>query len=263
MKRSNMKDKLITRKLFINDIPVLVCYADDNSKKNLLVLSHWFSGNKEGWTDKMKQLAQMSFYTVALDNRYHGERKGISFKEKIMTPDGHLDLLVLRKTMNETASDISTLIDHYVGDKTINASEIGIIGISMGGFVTYASLIHDKRISFAIPIISSPFWDDIPEDTNVVNTEMAIEEFKDYAVKNSPANQFEKFYPRKLFALIGTQDKHFKAERVIDFYKKLKISYGADNKNINISQYTVGHEMTDTMWNDVLKWLKEEIQDKE
>jgi cephalosporin-C deacetylase-like acetyl esterase len=263
MKRSNLKDKLKTRKLFINDIPVLECSIDDNSKKNLLILSHGFTGNKENWTDKMDQLAQMGFYTVALDNRYHGERKGISFKEKIMTPDGHLDLVVLRKTMNETALDISTLIDHYVMDKTINASEIGMLGISMGGFVTYASLIREKRITFAVPIISSPFWDDIPEDTNVVNTEIAVKEFKEYAVKNSPANQYEKFYPRKIFALIGTQDKHFKAERVIDFYDKLKINYGANNKNIKINQYSIGHGVTDKMWNDVLKWLKEEILDKE
>jgi dipeptidyl aminopeptidase/acylaminoacyl peptidase len=165
--------------------------------------------------------------------------------------------------MNETALDISTLIDHYVMDKTINASEIGMLGISMGGFVTYASLIREKRITFAVPIISSPFWDDIPEDTNVVNTEIAVKEFKEYAVKNSPANQYEKFYPRKIFALIGTQDKHFKAERVIDFYDKLKINYGANNKNIKINQYSIGHGVTDKMWNDVLKWLKEEILDKE
>jgi alpha-beta hydrolase superfamily lysophospholipase len=174
MKRSNMKDKLMTRKLFINDIPVSVCSIDDNSKKNLLILSHGFTGNKENWTDKMIQLSKMGFFTVALDNRHHGERKGISFKEIILTPDGYLDLVVLRKVMNETALDISTLIDYYVEDKTIHASKIGMLGISMGGFVTYASLIREKRISFAVPIISSPFWDDIPEDTNVVNTEMAI-----------------------------------------------------------------------------------------
>jgi len=210
----------------------------------------------------MIHLAKMGFFTVALDNRYHGERKGISFKEKIITVDGRLNLVALRKTMNETAVDISTLIDHFISFKIVDTTKIGMMGISMGGFVTYASLINDRRISFAVPMISSPFWDDIPEDSRVINTETAIKEFKDYAVKNSPANHYEKFYPRKIFALIGTKDIHFKTKRVIDFYKKLKINYSAYSNNIKINQYIVGHEVNDTMWNDALKWLKEEIQDK-
>jgi len=227
-----------------------------------LILSHGVTGNKENWTEKMTQLPKIGFYTVALDNRYHGERKGISFREKIITVEGCLDLVVLRKVMNETALDISTLIDPFIAEKEVDSSKIGMMGISMGGFVTYASLINDSRISFAVPIICSPFWDDISEDSRVLETKIAMKEFKDYAAKNSPANQYEKFYPRKIFTLIGTKDIHFKAERVIDFYEKLKISYGADSINLKINQYNVSHELNNTMWNDVLKWLKEEIQDK-
>ncbi len=243
----------------VKDIPVKVCYVDDHAKKGLVILSHGFTGNKEYWNEKMITLAKMGFYAVALDNRYHGERKGVSFKEKIMTGDGHIVLVTLRKVMNETALDISTLIDHFTSSKMIDTSKIGMIGMSMGGFVTYASLVNDKRISFAVPMISSPFWDDIPEDSRVLRSDEAIKEFTDYAAQNSPANHIEKFYPRKIFALIGKNDIHFKAERVVDFYDRLIAVYNTDSTNLKINQYDVGHEVNEIMWYDVVKWLKEEI----
>ena len=254
-----MEENVITKRLFIDGIPVSVCYRGNNCKNNILILSHWFTGSKENWLKKAEQLARMGFFTVALDNRYHGERKGLSFRERMITADGLLDLLVLRKVIDETAQDVSALIDYYVSGKATDNSNIGIIGISMGGFVGYASLVKDKRISFAVPIISSPFWDDIPENIKVLNTDIAMKKLKNYAAKNSPANQVEKFYPRKIFTLIGTKDIHINAERVIDFYQKLKTVYHADSGYLKINQYDIGHDVNDHMWRDVIKWLKNEI----
>ncbi len=98
-------------------------------------------------------------------------------------------MLTLRKIKNETAADISVLIDHFSKHEMVNSSNIGMIGISKGGFVTYASLINDERISYAVPIISSPYGDDIPKDSSVLNTDKALKEFKKYAELYSPANQ--------------------------------------------------------------------------
>ncbi|WP_163323718.1 alpha/beta hydrolase family protein [Draconibacterium mangrovi] len=251
--------KTVSNNYKIDEIPVQVCYIDDNHKKGLLILSHGFNGNKEQWSDRIENFAEMGYYVLALDNRYHGERKGITIAEKILTNDGMIDIVKLRKAIDENAQDISTLIDYFSANSLIDTSKIGMMGISMGGFITYSSLVRDPRISFAIPIISSPYWDDIPEDARFLDSAETRKNLEAYALKNSPANRFERFYDRKIFALIGMNDTHFNPNRVVDFYDKLKLEHGTKCPDIKLNRYNVGHNVTETMWQDIENWLSEEL----
>ncbi len=249
------KVNLIEEALVINDIPVRIYYKNDNCKKELLLLSHGFRGNKENWSEKMIVLAEMGFYTVSFDNRYHGERKGMTISEKVFNDEGKISVLALRKVIDETALDVSELIDYFEENANIKKSKVGMMGISLGGFITYASLVRDDRIAFAVPLISSPFWDDIPKNPVFLNSNEAEMELKEYAKMESPGNRVEKFTGKKILAMIGMNDNHFNVGRVIDFYKELNEKFDPERKDVILKTYDVGHEVNEEMWGDVLKWL--------
>ncbi len=252
-------NKIIKENFSIKDIPVTVCYSNECAQNTLLILSHGFNGSKENWNDKMEVLAQKGYYTVAFDNRYHGERKDISLEEKVMTKEGLIDVVSLRKLISETASDVSVLIDYFMQKKPLKFEEIGMIGISLGGYITYTSLVNDERISFAVPLISTPFWDDIPENPIFLRTPESIKELKEYSNLKSPATHINKIVDHNILGLIGKNDTHFDVARVIEFYDKLKdTDTNPQGKfKIELKIYDVAHEVNATMWNDVLSWLQE------
>jgi predicted esterase len=199
----------------------------------------------------------LNYLVVSLDNRYHGDRKEESFREKIMTADGKLNLYLLRKIKKDTVEDITTLIDYFITNYTIDKDRIGMIGISMGGYITYASLIKESRIKVAIPFISSPFWDDIPKDTPI--DEKDFDKFIQLTNEFNPAKEYQKFFPRCIFMSIGRKDKHFDLEKFMSLYSDLEKCYVSAPNKIKLKVYDVAHEVTDEMWNDALEWLKKMI----
>ncbi|SFR87375.1 Alpha/beta hydrolase family protein [Anaeromicropila populeti] len=162
-------------------------------------------------------MAQRGYCVAAIDNRLHGDRGKQSFAE--------LNILEIRKAIKETAEDISVLIDELSVQENTDKNRIAMIGISMGGFITFQSCILDKRIKVAIPIISSPYWDDIPGDVIILNDETLKEELILFSEKYQPANYLEKFYPTALFMQVGEEDKHSNVDKVLNFYYDLKKHY--------------------------------------
>jgi uncharacterized protein len=242
------------KKLFVNEIPVLFHFAKDTFEpKPIIILSHWFTGSKEDWKERMQQLAELNYFVIALDNRFHGERTEGSFKEKIISPEGKLKLFQLREIMIDTAKDVTALLDHFISNYNIDKNRIGMIGISMGGYVTYAFLVKDNRIKAAIPFISSPAWDDIPKDTPIYEEDM--EEFNMLTENFNPIKEYQKIYPRYLFMSVGNKDKHFDFEKLIRFHSDLEKYYGKESDKLKLKIYDAGHEVTDEMWNEAKEWL--------
>lgn len=207
-------------KIIIGEVPVLVSRPGGHERAPLVLLSHWFSGSKEGWSDRFDELNEKGYVAAALDNRLHGERAGAGFGS--LMPGGKLDVPSLRRVMQETAADISDLIDHFSQDDSVDCDRIGVVGISMGGFVGYAALVNDARIKVATPIIASPYWGDIPGDTPVDLDAEAEADLADFSRRNEPAAHKESIPPRALLMQIGADDVHYKRARVELFYDELR-----------------------------------------
>lgn len=155
---------IIVEKKNLQGIPVLVARKDDNEKKPLVILSHGFTLSKETYSEKgyLKELAELGYYAVAIDNRLHGDRPGPGFQECVIDASGKIRLEPLRLAIKETADDVKLLIDELSTLKEVDKERIAMIGVSMGGFATYRAIVTDHRIKVGAPIISSPYWDDIP-----------------------------------------------------------------------------------------------------
>lgn len=66
--RDEEKHMRIIEKNVILGIPVLCCYTASKEPKPLVLLSHWFSGDKAVWEDKLEQLAEAGYYVVAWED---------------------------------------------------------------------------------------------------------------------------------------------------------------------------------------------------
>jgi dienelactone hydrolase len=253
---------IIEENKIVRGIPIILCKRGDDSKKPLVIMSHGFTGSKKdikrkGW---LRELAESGYYAVAIDNRLHGDRPGPDFTVSVIKSLGKIDLFVLRKAIKETSDDVKLLIDELSLLADVDRDKIAMIGISMGGFITYRSIVIDDRIKVGIPIISSPFWDDIPGDVLFQYDEKSKIELKALAEEYQPAGHMDRYYPTSLLMQVGDADKHYNLYKVKKFYNELKEYYSDCPEKIKLIIYPdTKHEFKQEMWEEALQWLKEKL----
>ncbi len=239
----------------INEIPVIICTNEDTSPKPLVIFSHGFSGNKEFWKEYMKELAELGYYTVAIDNRLHGERNDEGFSS-VLSSDGKVDFYKVFKAIKLNAEDIKQVLDYFTKKAEIDRTRIAMVGISMGGFTTYRTVVIDNRIKVAIPIIASPVWGDLPRDTPVNNNSEIIGRFNNLSGKFSPSKFLDLFYPTALLMQAGSKDIHFDVNKLKKFYEDIKQYYVYDTSKLELIIFEgVKHEFTKEMWDNAKSWL--------
>ena len=137
----------------------------------------------------------------------------------------------------------------------MDADRIAVLGVSMGGFVSFAALVNDTRIKVATPIIASPYWGDIPGDSDVDLGSEA--DLTDFSLRNEPAGRKESIPPRALLMQIGGEDRHYDGARVELFYEQLRPLYGDESERLGLIVHPgVGHELTAEMWANAVAWLE-------
>ncbi|HPK48429.1 MAG TPA: alpha/beta fold hydrolase [Opitutaceae bacterium] len=244
----------------IAGVPADIFWADEPQLHPLLLLSHGFSGDKAWIAGQFDAdaLARRGWMVVCIDNRMHGARPGPHFSHDEIQKTGKVDLLELRQAMHETANDVSRMIDVLVRDPRVDAGRIGMSGISMGGFVTFAATARDPRIKAAAPLIASPYWDDVPRGTpfQFLNVEAAFA----LAAESDPARHPERFAPRGLFVQIGEDDPHFDTAKVHAFCDKLAADYRDQPDRFAFRAYPgVGHDATPEMRASAVAWLERQF----
>lgn len=254
---THRQEELKLSKEMIDGIPVLVCFKKDNRRKPLVILSHGFNESKDRWTPHLSSLAEDGYFAAALDNRSHGERKEPDFASQVFSGN-KLKIHEVRRLIKETAEDVSRLIDHFADSPEVDPDRIGMTGVSMGGFTTFRALVIEKRIKAAAPVISSPYWDDIPQGVPAADDQVSRQALERISREYSPALFPEQFYPRPILMQIGDQDGHYVPERVEQFYQQLKRDYyQEDPQRLKLVIHEgVGHEFTPAMWAKVIKWFK-------
>ena len=103
----------------------------------------------------LRELAAEGFIGVAIDGRYHGERcsagKGSADYEKAIVQ-------AFRDQREhpfyfDTVWDVMRLIDYLQTRDDVDATRIGLYGVSKGGIETYLTAAVDPRVKVAVPCI--------------------------------------------------------------------------------------------------------------
>jgi len=138
-----------------NRVPgVLLKSKDFSGPRPVVIALHGTGGSKQNMLALCRRLAERGFIAVAIDGRYHGERK---------TGRGQRDYddAIVRAWHGsgehplywDTVWDVMRLVDYLQMRGDVDARRIGLIGISKGGIETYLAAAADPRIAVAVPCI--------------------------------------------------------------------------------------------------------------
>ncbi len=162
-------DGLVTEKLTfasekksdgtIERVPTLIVRPAKQGKYPAVIALHGTGGNKEGLRSWMVELAKHGIMGVAIDARYHGERsdgaKGATAYVAAITkawkvskgePQEH-------PFYYDTCWDLWRTLDYLESRSDVDATKLGMFGISMGGIETWLAASVDDRVKVAAPLI--------------------------------------------------------------------------------------------------------------
>lgn len=131
--------------------------AKFKGRRPVVIVLHGTGGTKEGGeiANIAIKAARAGFIGVAIDGRFHGERTkagtgaadyNVAITRAFKTGDAH-------PFYYDTAWDVMRLIDYLGTRKDVDASRIGVTGISKGGIETYFAAAADPRIAAAVSYI--------------------------------------------------------------------------------------------------------------
>ncbi len=233
---------LTDRKTFVGNIPIRLIYKNRQftaSENGCIIFYHGLGASKDKQTKELEELACAGFLAIGVDNVGHGERLYKDFDERFSedNPDRIKNIL---KTVWDTASEIKTLIYGLVSSKILINDKLGVAGISMGAFVSYAVATLEPRIKTIVSILGSPTWGDYIQ---------------------SPHHNIDKYSEVSLLSMNAGLDEIVPAEKAREFHMDLKKHYSDYDSRFKYIEYpNSGHFMEENDWNscwqECMNWFE-------
>jgi len=246
-----------------NKIPTLWFYHKTKKKKRIIISLHGWTGNKEGMLINCLKMADAGFCSISVDARMHGDRLDPEFWGKFAEnfPRTFFTIVV------ETAKDISQIVDFLETREDVDSTRIGIMGVSMGGFITLVATFLEKRIKAAASVIGAanfPLFVERMVSLKVLPFKekpmcQPDEETKKLYQSYDPLNNLEKFPPTALFLTGGLSDPFIPKEGIKSLYEALKPYYNTYRNRLKLNFFNVVHEYTQEMETEVIKWFKKHL----
>jgi pimeloyl-ACP methyl ester carboxylesterase len=219
------------------DIPVWDLHREGREDGPLVIVQHGYTGNKESVLTLGLQIAARGYRVLLPDARMHGDRRATDFEARF----GADFMRTFLEVIDGTARDVSALIDAFA------AGPVGMVGISMGAYITYIALTRDPRIETAVPFIGSPaLWSPVA---------LTPEEEARVAEVNPSAHP-ERFPPCAVLIQNGVEDELVPFAPVAQTYEKLVPFYADTPERLQFIPYPgVGHEVIPEMAAAGMAWL--------
>lgn len=100
-------------------------------------------------------LARFGINVIFLSQPYHGPRapRGSAHGELMLSGDMEKTVLAFQQSVGDVRSAVTWALERFNGPH--GGGPVGVMGFSLGGFVTLLTACVDERIKFAVPIIAS------------------------------------------------------------------------------------------------------------
>ena len=223
------------------EIPIWRIAPEGKPDAPLVLLQHGYTGNKDSVLPFGFQIAGRGFRVILPDARMHGDRRPPDFAARFEI-DFRRNFL---EVVEGTAEDVTTLIDAFG-----NGRPVGVVGISMGAFITYLAVTRETRIHAAVPLIGSG-------DYLWLGVESGDPEFDRHVAEINPARHLDQFPPCALLIQHGELDELVPIQPDRDLYERLRPCYAVAPDRLHFIPYPdVAHEVTPGMVQATLLWLE-------
>ena len=269
-----------------NRVPgILIKATGSQGHRPVVIALHGTGGSKANMAALCRKLAERGFIAVAIDGRYHGERKSGKGQN-----DYH-DAIVRawhgsgeHPFYYDTVWDVMRLVDYLSTRDDVDPARIGLIGISKGGIETYLAAAADTRIAVAVPCIGvqsfrwaldnndwqgrigtiQPAFDKVAKDSSVAKPDSAfVQKFYDRVVPEI-AGEFDGpemlalIAPRPLLVINSDSDNHTPLPGVMECTDAAQKVYAADHAEDRfavIIQKNTGHQVKPESERAAIEWF--------
>lgn len=212
----------------LNGVPLLLVSAGaptDAARRGTVLLIHGLGANKEGNRLELDRLAQAGFLAIGLDAFGHGERRYDDFDARFNRPDREHRFI---ETVVATVNEIPALVEALKQSGLAHDGAVGLMGISMGGFIGYGAAAK-RAVDALVALISSPVWKvDVPE----------------HPIRHLPA-----FFPTAVLSIVAGKDDLVDARLVKGFHDRLATEYqGSPSRQALEVFLESGHHMRQEDW---------------
>ena len=118
---------------------------------------HGTGGSKEQMLPHLRKYAKSGYLACSIDSRYHGERGSPADYTAALVAafdaNGAGDADAQHPFMYDTAWDLMRVLDWVERRPDVDASRIGMTGISLGGMHTWITSAVDSRVTAVAPLI--------------------------------------------------------------------------------------------------------------
>jgi dienelactone hydrolase len=218
------------------DVPLLLAIPDDMDRPLPAVL--WFHGfgvDKETHRKELDQLAQAGFLAVGVDAAGHGARRLPDLDERQAAPHPQA-LRTMIELASRTADEIPGVVRALMDEGLADGGRVGVVGMSMGGYVVYrAALVHPAPRA-AVAILGSPEW---PEG-------------------DSPHRHLDAFRHTALLSITAERDENVPPAAARELHRRLaETEPGSIHRYVELSGAV--HLMGEEHWNlameNAVRWL--------
>ncbi len=250
-----MKESTIRIPTLLGGAPALVIRRGGGQQrfKGCVLVYHGLGANKEVQRPELTSLAAAGFVAVGVDAPHHGERQdGRLDRLASAAADPHYEVM---RIVDRAASEIPAIVSFCL--RSYPGCNVGVSGISLGGFIAYGAVVADSRIKACVPIIGSPDWS---------STEGPNSREMQKLLPRSPVNFPDRFAPCALLAANAGKDTSVPPQAARKFCKTLKSYYnnGSADRLQYIEYPESEHLMRESDWKDLwrqtLAWFEQYLR---
>jgi esterase/lipase len=240
--------RVIIDTLVYKDVPYNEYYRDKHTPLGLIFIQHGFQSSKEYGADYLAlTLAREGYKVVSIDAYKHGDR----IEEPYIDGDIQLRYSELFSVVDHTSSDIVMLYEDVYKEEF---SYFDLIGVSMGGFIAFSTLMKTSRIRKVVPVITTVKLYKLAikgpdlEDRSLYDLE--IQRNLDYIKKIDPFHNVDQFKFKEMFILNCIHDP------LIDYHDNEEFVKQANDESITMKLYDDVHEVNREMQLDIFEYIK-------
>lgn len=213
-------------------IPTLIVRPPGEQPRPVCIVLHGHTGYKEDTQQWLIAGAAQGMVMVAIDARLHGARGPL---ERDQSDPAWRFYHIVR----DTAVDVSKVADWLLAQPHLCDGRLALVGGSMGGYITLAVAVRDRRFD---PLISICGGADhaiaLRDNLYVPDADKLLAE----AATLDPINHLDSFYPRRLLMIHGERDDVVPYQGQLNLYRALSPYYVNAADRIALISHPGGHE---------------------
>ncbi len=260
----------------VSGIPVLTCIPGTETPCPVVFYIPGFTGERASGLSLAYQLAGRGIACIAIDPLYHGSRLDARLLQAadpiyggVYPPESGIDVfLTFLRVIEQSVSDIQTLLGVLDGDSRLDLNCAGVTGFSMGAYATFLAFASIPQLKAAVAMMGVPTftqrWLDLLDECAWSNSTWAeaLSQVEDvtrektaYVRSIDPAIRLRKATPKPLLLMSGDFDCDQMKTYALSWYRQSKDAWKAHPEHLKWNVYPVGHTVTTSMEQDAVDWF--------